>query len=64
MQYYDCAEFKLLDLRIQRVRRLIPEKLSKKHGESRYADLERDTSASGGMLVLTYQRPPTASLRR
>lgn len=39
-QYYTCAEFKQLDSRTQRVRRLILEKLCVKHGDKRYADLE------------------------
>jgi integrase len=38
--YYACAEFKQLDMRTQRVRRLILEKLSDKHGDKRFAELE------------------------
>lgn len=40
LQYYACAEFKLLNPRTQRVRRLILEKLCEKHGSKKYADLE------------------------
>lgn len=39
-QYYTSAEFKKLDSRTQRVRRLILEKLCGKHGDKRYDELE------------------------